>query len=787
MAKLLTFLKIVFFSKVFVPQAESQPVFTKVPSLSSYVVVEGNGLFLQWNYTLGGAFRQAEFDLLGTTGIDIVERFVSDSNAFIYPDYRGRVKANITATQTNVSFLSLTRKDTGIYAFQVIRNSDRKKISSSVRITVQYPPEFSNNGGDVVVTEGTDASDNINLECTADGEPTPNITWTKVYANGSDSDVLATGNQFVLANNRTNSGTYRCTAFNGIGTAPSHTLKVDVNFKPEIIKQLVSDSTVCEGDVINITCSADSRPAVHTYQLFENGIIVVDGNSSAGVWILRRDLKEGNFSYRCVVNNTISTTEETVNITVKVPSKVYPLENITVIEGENSTLTCNASGSPVLTVTWTGVSTGSQSNGIVHYLTKISRNASGEYKYEAINDCGHSSASTFLTVLFKPENFKFTVSKSTVCQGTVVIFHCSADGNPPVDTYQLLENDKPVSAGSNRLGMWSRNMSSGGVSIYKCMANNSAGTAYSMSLNVTVNECHSVFTKEPPSPSLVLEGNDLFLQWNYTLTGSLRNSEIILVTNGPITVAARDALDISQNKPALILDAFVGRVEGSITDVQTNVTFLSVNRTDSGKYRLQLEDSDRNPFESDVTVTVLYSPEFTSVSDDVVLVDGEGDPSITFECTADGEPTPSITWTRVYDNGSDSGVLAGESQFAFENKRTNSGTYRCTAYNGIGTAPNRTVKVEVYFKPEIIKLFVNDSTVCEGNVISITCSAYSRPEVHTYQLFENGILVVDGNSSAGVWISRRDLREGNFSYRCVANNTIGTTGETFSIAVKGIV
>lgn len=30
------------------------------------------------------------------------------------------------------------------------------------------PTEFSNNGGDVVVTEGTDASDNINLECTAD-------------------------------------------------------------------------------------------------------------------------------------------------------------------------------------------------------------------------------------------------------------------------------------------------------------------------------------------------------------------------------------------------------------------------------------------------------------------------------------------------------------------------------------------------------------------------------------------------------------------------------------------
>ena len=83
-----------------------------------------------------------------------------------------------------------------------------------------------------------------------------------------------------------------------------------------------------------------------------------------------------------------------------VPSKVYPLENITVVEGENRTLTCNASGS-MLTVTWTEVSTGNRSNGLIRYLTNISRNDAGEYKCEAINDCGTSSASTFLTVLCK--------------------------------------------------------------------------------------------------------------------------------------------------------------------------------------------------------------------------------------------------------------------------------------------------------------------------------------------------------------------------------------------------
>ena len=71
-------------------------------------------------------------------------------------------------------------------------------------------------------------------------------------------------------------------------------------------------------------------------------------------------------------------------------------------EGENRTLTCNVSGSPVLTVTWTEVSSSSQSEGVMRYHTNISRsNDAGEYKCEATNDCGSSSASTFLTVLCK--------------------------------------------------------------------------------------------------------------------------------------------------------------------------------------------------------------------------------------------------------------------------------------------------------------------------------------------------------------------------------------------------
>ena len=107
-------------------------------------------------------------------------------------------------------------------------NCEEVQNCSFVFNSLTDPPEFNRVSCDVVVVEGDHS---ITLECIADGEPTPNITWIKVYANESDSSVLGTGNQFVLETNRNNSGTYRCTAYNRIGTAPSHTVKVEVNCK----------------------------------------------------------------------------------------------------------------------------------------------------------------------------------------------------------------------------------------------------------------------------------------------------------------------------------------------------------------------------------------------------------------------------------------------------------------------------------------------------------------------------------------------------------------------------
>ena len=57
---------------------------------------------------------------------------------------------------------------------------------------------------------------------------------------------------------------------------------------------------------MNFTCSAGGKPAVDTYQLFENDTLVSDGSNSHGMW--NRTMSVGGvFIYKCLASNTVGT------------------------------------------------------------------------------------------------------------------------------------------------------------------------------------------------------------------------------------------------------------------------------------------------------------------------------------------------------------------------------------------------------------------------------------------------------------------------------------------------
>ena len=89
-------------------------------------------------------------------------------------------------------------------------------------------------------------------------------------------------------------------------------------------------------------------------------------------------------------------------------------------------------------------------------------------------------------------------------------------------------------------------------------------------------------------------------------------------------------------------------------------------------------------------------------------------------------------------------------------------------------------------KPEDVQLTTNvtSNKACVNDVVFFNCSAANaNPPVALYQFFENDVLF--GSSSPGQF-SKVVMNSGNLTYKCVANNTAGTTSsQDVSISVNG--
>ena len=78
-------------------------------------------------------------------------------------------------------------------------------------------------------------------------------------------------------------------------------------------------------------------------------------------------------------------------------------------------------------------------------------------------------------------------------------------------------------------------------------------------------------------------------------------------------------------------------------------------------------------------------------------------------------------------------------------------------------------------KPENVRLLTNitANNVCPGGYWNFTCSVgAANPQVTSYQLVANDIAV--DTSSSRMWI-RTLSNSGVFTYKCLANNTVGST------------
>ena len=80
---------------------------------------------------------------------------------------------------------------------------------------------------DISSNRTANQSDVVSLTCTADGNPTPNITWTRLY----DNKVVTLP---LTINGKQDDGYYTCTADNGIGDSASRDVFIAVQSKSQL-------------------------------------------------------------------------------------------------------------------------------------------------------------------------------------------------------------------------------------------------------------------------------------------------------------------------------------------------------------------------------------------------------------------------------------------------------------------------------------------------------------------------------------------------------------------------
>ncbi|KAL9923994.1 roundabout 2 isoform 2-T2 [Glossina fuscipes fuscipes] len=174
------------------------------------------------------------------------------------------------------------------------------------------------------------------------------------------------------------------------------------------------------------------------------------------------------------------------------------------------------------------------------------------------------------------------------------------------------------------------------------------------------------------------------------------------------------------------------------------------------------------------------------------MVVPKNDP-FTFNCKAEGNPTPSIQWFKdghelKTDSGSHRILMPSGDLFFLKvihsRRESDAGTYWCQAKNEFGVARSRNATLQVAFLRDEFRLEPQNTRVAQGEVALMECGAprgSPEPQIlwrkngQTMSLTGNKrIRIVDGGN-----LAIQDARPSDDGrYQCVVKNIVGTREST---------
>ncbi|XP_077090641.1 neuronal cell adhesion molecule a isoform X21 [Siphateles boraxobius] len=362
--------------------------------------------------------------------------------------------------------------------------------------------------------------DTLELECLADGLPTPEITWTKVVGELPRSRFSFYSFQKTLKITEVteaDGGDYRCLAKNRLGSN-HHTITVVVRAAPFWISA-PQNLILAPKENGMLTCRVGGNPQPKvTWSV--NGIPIENSHNDPSrkikdEEIILSDVQTGSSAvYQCNASNEYGylLTNAFVSVLAEPPRVLTPPNHVySVITNRRALLDCASFGSPLPKITWfkdsqtvlDGDSYIIHKNGTLEISVAQSLN-SGKYTCMASNNLGNRENHVYLEVK-EPTQILKQPGYKVVQRNSMAVFECKVKHDPTLFPSMIwlkdneeLPDDTRFEVGSDSLTIHDVTEEDEGT--YTCIRNTTLDQD-SARATLTVVEA-------TPTPSIVLEKPD---------------------------------------------------------------------------------------------------------------------------------------------------------------------------------------------------------------------------------------------------------------------------------------
>uniref|UniRef100_A0A8C1VBT7 Ig-like domain-containing protein n=1 Tax=Cyprinus carpio TaxID=7962 RepID=A0A8C1VBT7_CYPCA len=623
----------------------------------------------------------------------------------------------------------------------------------------------------VTVNAGTD----VRLPCDSVGEPKPLLTWTKV-STGAVMSANTRVQRFEVQSNGTfvihniqlqDRGQYLCSARNPHGIDKMMVTLVVLAHAPKMMLSRHKDMTVYLGNSALLECQAQGLPVPNiSWVLPDRSVVRAVSNSQQKVVLFTNgtlQVKNTNYLdkgiYKCIASNAAGADMLSVRLQIAaLPPTIQEQlqENHTIYDGQSAFIHCTAKGTPGPTIRWVTF-TGAQlrpsqfvngnllvfPNGTL-FIRNPTVKDSGNYECVAVNSVGVAKRTVNLQVKRSSTTARImsTSAHSTdVRYGGQLSLNCSATGSPNpriiwrtpskklVDAYYSFDRRMKV-FGNGTLAITSVTEKDEGD--YLCVARNKMGDDYVL-LKVNVMMKAAKIDHKSLSDHKVSYGGELKVD---CIASGLPNPEITWSLPDGTMVNGIPQSDHNwvHTKRYVMFDNGTLYLNEVGMKEEGDYTCYAENRIGKDEMKVHIKVVADAP----IIRNNVYSVVKVHFGETVIL-----------NCSAKGEPTPTITWTspahRAIVPLSNKYHIANDGTLHIQKiQRFDSGNYTCSARNVAGI-DKKVIHIEVLVSTPVINGLESQGvirkTVVKDQRVLLDCNANGNPVPRIMWVFPNNIVL----------------------------------------------